>query len=73
MLLNSINDIFKLINPNQLCEYEKNIQYLKEKFSKRKIRISFLGTINSGKSIILNTLIGENVLPLGMMKALIEE
>lgn len=55
------NQITKEIN-------NKNVYYNKNKKIEKKIRISFIGNIGVGKSMILNCIIGETILPTGQIK-----
>ena len=59
-----INETFKVIDPkNELSFFKISLQSLRENILGRKIRIAFIGNINVGKSTVLNSIIGKNILP----------
>ena len=63
-LENFINKTFKIIDPkNELDMFKIALQSLRENILVRKLRIAFIGNINTGKSTILNSIIGEDILP----------
>lgn len=45
-----------------LLETKKNIEMLKENFDKREVFILFLGEVSTGKSSLINCILGENLL-----------
>ena len=62
---NFLNETFKLINlkNNETEVFRVSLQSLRENILGRKLRISFIGNINVGKSSVLNCIIGKNILP----------
>ena len=67
---NSIDLIFQNLNNfirdklnNQFGELNSSIKIITENLYARKIRIAFIGNISVGKSTVLNSIIGENILP----------
>ena len=59
-----INDTFNLIDPNnELGDFKICLQTVRESILGRKIRIAFIGNISVGKSTVLNSIIGKNILP----------
>ena len=59
-----LNVIFKEIDPEkELSEFRISLQSIRENILIKKIRIAFIGNINVGKSTILNSIIGHNILP----------
>ena len=62
-----LRDYFKI---NKKAKESNSINYYLKKisidFSQRKLRISFIGNINVGKSTVLNSIIGRNILPTGI-------
>ena len=62
-LLNIIDDLINKIDINNSCEYINELTILRKYCSSGKIRIAFLGDIVTGKSTVLNCIIGENILP----------
>ena len=63
-LENFFNDTLNRIDPhNELKSFKDSLESLKDSIIKRKIRIGFFGNISVGKSTVLNSIIGENILP----------
>ena len=63
-LENFLNETFKVIDPkNELEIFRISLQSLRENILGRKLRISFIGNINVGKSSVLNCIIGKDILP----------
>ena len=61
---NFLKETFKRIDPNnELADINISLQSLREGIISQKIRIAFIGNINVGKSTILNSIIGEAILP----------
>ena len=61
---NFLKETFTKIDPlNELAEFKISLQNLRESIIGRKIRITFIGNINVGKSTVLNTIIGKEILP----------
>lgn len=59
-----IDDTFKLIDPkNELDSFRQCLQTVRESILGRKIRIAFIGNISVGKSTVLNSIIGRDILP----------
>ena len=59
-----LSDTFKKIDPNnELDSFNHSLQSLRESLLGRKIRIAFIGNISVGKSSVLNSIIGEDILP----------
>jgi hypothetical protein len=59
-----LDETFKIISPEKELDFFKiSLHSLRENILGRKIRITFIGNINVGKSTVLNSIIGENVLP----------
>ena len=48
---------------NQFEELNSSIKIITENLYERKIRIAFIGNISVGKSTVLNSIIGEDILP----------
>lgn len=44
-------------------EFKLSLQTLRENILRRKIRIAFIGNISVGKSNVLNSIIGKQILP----------
>ena len=64
-LENFINETFKKIDPmNELESFKISLQNLRESIIGRKIRIAFIGNISVGKSSVINSLIGTDILPI---------
>ena len=63
-ILNEITIFLKDKLKNQFEHTSKEFQILKENIYGKKIRITFIGNISSGKSTVLNCIIGENLLPI---------
>ena len=60
-----IKESFKIIDlSNELPLFKLSYDILRENILGRKIRVSFIGNINSGKSTVLNCIIGEKILPI---------
>jgi len=62
-ILNEMNIFLKTQLKNQFGELNSYLRVLSENLLGRKIRISFIGNISVGKSTVLNSIIGENILP----------
>ena len=63
----SVLDRFNFIEDklkNYFPESYSQIQELKEYINRRKIRIVFTGNLSAGKSTVLNSIIGEDILPI---------
>ena len=59
-----LDDTFKIIDPNrELEDFKISLQNIREGIIGRKIRIAFIGNISVGKSTVLNSIIGEDILP----------
>ena len=59
-----LSDTFKKIDPNnELKSFNLSLQSLRESILGKKIRIAFIGNISVGKSSVLNSIIGEDILP----------
>ena len=59
-----LNETFKLIDPkNELDSFRTSLQTVRESILGRKIRIAFIGNISVGKSTVLNSIIGKDILP----------
>ena len=63
-LENFLKITFKKIDPNnELESFRISLQNLREGIIGRKLRIAFIGNISVGKSSVLNSIIGEDILP----------
>ena len=63
-LENFLSETFKKIDPNnELESFNRSLQSLRESILGKKIRIAFIGNISVGKSSVLNSIIGEDILP----------
>ena len=63
-LENFIKSTFKKIDPNnELDSFQISLQCIREGIIGRKLRIAFIGNISVGKSSVLNSIIGEDLLP----------
>ena len=63
-LENFLKETFKKIDPNnELSSFRISLQNLREGIIGRKIRIAFIGNISVGKSSVLNSIIGQDILP----------
>jgi len=63
-LENFLSETFKKIDPmNELKSFKVSLQCLREGIIGRKIRIAFIGNISVGKSSVINSIIGEDILP----------
>ena len=63
-LENFIKDSFNKIDPNNDLDcIKKSLSCIRENILGRKIRIAFIGNISVGKSSVLNSIIGEDILP----------
>ena len=59
-----LDETFKLIDPkNELDSFRTCLQTVRESILGRKIRIAFIGNISVGKSTVLNSIIGKDILP----------
>ena len=59
-----LDETFKLIDPkNELESFKVCLQTVRESILGRKIRIAFIGNISVGKSTVLNSIIGKDILP----------
>ena len=59
-----ITETFKIVDPNnEMPEFKLSLQTLRENILGRKIRIAFIGNISVGKSTVLNSIIGQAILP----------
>ena len=63
LILKEMNIFLKEKLKNQFKELDKYLRVLSENLLGRKIRISFIGNISVGKSTVLNSIIGEDLLP----------
>jgi GTPase Era involved in 16S rRNA processing len=62
-ILSEMNTFLNNQLKGQFGELNSHLNVLSENLLGRKIRISFIGNISVGKSSVLNTIIGENILP----------
>ena len=62
-ILSEMNTFLNNQLKGQFGELNTHLNVLSENLLGRKIRISFIGNISVGKSSVLNTIIGENILP----------
>ena len=63
-LENFISETFKKIDPmNELKSFKISLQSLREGIMGRKVRIAFIGNISVGKSSVINSIIGTDILP----------
>lgn len=67
-ILNVINDIKRVLEKNDYVKkrYEHDLKWLNERerqIAKNTIRIAIMGITSSGKSTLVNAIIGENLLP----------
>ena len=62
-ILKEMKDFLKEKLENQFEELNSNLRSIEENIFGRKIRISFIGPMNVGKSTVLNCIIGEEILP----------
>ena len=61
---NFLNNTFKEIDPNnEFKNFKVSLQTLRENILGRKIRVAFIGNISVGKSTVLNSIIGTEILP----------
>ena len=59
-----LNETFKVIDPkNEMENFRISLQTLRENILGRKLRIAFIGNISVGKSTVLNSIIGQEILP----------
>ena len=59
-----LKETFKKIDPNnELDSFQISLHSLREGIIGRKIRIAFIGNISVGKSSVLNSIIGKDLLP----------
>ena len=63
-LENFLNETFKIIDPkNEMENFRISLQSLRENILGKKLRIAFIGNISVGKSTVLNSIIGQEILP----------
>ena len=61
---NFFYDTFKKIDPdNELENFKSSLENIRKYIFNRKMRIAFIGNVGVGKSTILNSIIGEDILP----------
>ena len=62
-LLKELNEFIKEKLKGEYSALNSSLSVINENFAERKIRISFIGNISTGKSTIINCIIGEEILP----------
>ena len=61
---NFLDETFKVIDPkNEMEIFKISLHSLRKNILGKKLRIAFIGNINTGKSTVLNSIIGKNILP----------
>ena len=63
LLFQNLNNFIRDKLNNQFGELNSSIKIISENLYGRKIRVAFIGNISVGKSTVLNSIIGENILP----------
>jgi len=62
---NFLDETFKVIDPtNEMEIFKISLQSLRKNILGKKLRIAFIGNINTGKSTVLNCIIGKDILPI---------
>ena len=69
-ILSEMNNFLKTKLKNQFDELNSYLKILSENLLGRKIRITFIGNRGVGKSTVLNSIIGENILPINDEKCI---
>ncbi|EHJ01338.1 hypothetical protein CDLVIII_4845 [Clostridium sp. DL-VIII] len=70
-ILNTIQEIVKVLGENEYRQkrYNSDIEWFKEReriYNSNIIRIAIMGVTSSGKSTLVNTLLGEKILPMAI-------
>ena len=47
-------------------DYRSQVHSIKDVVSRRQLKVAFFGRTSSGKSTVINALLGEKVLPMGL-------
>ena len=63
LIFHNLNNFIRDKLNNQFGELNSSIKIISENLYGRKIRVAFIGNISVGKSTVLNSIIGENILP----------
>lgn len=66
-LENLLDEISKIVESSSLQRLHPAILDLKKKLSTDEVRLAILGQMKRGKSSLLNALLGENILPTGIL------
>jgi Predicted GTPase len=66
-LENLLDEISRIVESSSLQRLHPAILDLKKKLSTDEVRLAFLGQMKRGKSSLLNALLGENILPTGIL------
>ena len=64
---NLLDEISRILESSSLQRLQPAILDLKKKLSADEVRLAFLGQMKRGKSSLLNALLGENILPTGVL------
>ncbi len=67
-ILDIVNKTEKLLNSNEICKGEvQRVKTLRNKLEENKITVSVIGQFKRGKSTLVNGILGEKVLPVGIV------
>ena len=51
---------------NRVVDYRAQVTSIKEVIKRRQLKVAFFGRTSSGKSTVINALLGEKILPTGL-------
>ena len=51
---------------SRVVDYRSQVSSIKEVITRRKLKVAFFGRTSSGKSTVINALLGEKILPTGL-------
>ena len=49
-----------------MVDYRSQVHSIKDVVSRRQLKVAFFGRTSSGKSTVINALLGEKILPMGL-------
>ena len=61
-----IQTLVSLYNRNRVVDYRAQVTSIKEVIKRRQLKVAFFGRTSSGKSTVINALLGEKILPTGL-------